>query len=585
MKKYILNICAFTALLFLASCQKDNEQFIPNASENINGNDIFGLVIDASNNAVEGATVQFDGQTVLTDQYGTYQFKDVTLNSRHNFLNITKSGYFEGARTFRTNKKTTIQHTTQLLRKNFNRNFDGDAGGTVEQGSIKIDFPASATMIESSGVAYEGEVQVAIQYLDPTNQNIIRRAPGDMSAVDAEEIYSTLNSFGMAYVELQSADGEKLQLKDGVKATMTGQIPAKLAADAPASIKMWVFDDNSGLWEEEGSAQKVGNTYVGEVAHFSCWNYDGSAPTIIACGRVVDPKGNPLAGVHVWIATQDFFAVGHGNTNPDGTFCGAVTKDELLTLEIWSFQGCDEPIDLGTIGPFSEDVDLGDIVIEVSEDEQANVFGTAVNCDGEPVENGMLVFDGQGFQITDGTFDASIIRCIVNQEYQIRVIDLDAFVESEVIIVSGAGPHELGEVSACGEEIFRIEMNIDALGINEIGLIELYAASTDSIDVTTKTIGGFSDVDNQQKGASIRMNYDDGIDMSFGTGQFDLTSLWFNYWEANTEDSFSLLNGTITISSYNEAESFVRGNYEAEVISQQDGNTYTIYGSFKVNTF
>jgi len=197
----------------------------------------------------------------------------------------------------------------------------------------------------------------------------------------------------------------------------------------------------------------------------------------------------------------------------------------------------------------------------------------------------MLVFDGQGFQITDGTFDASIIRCIVNQEYQIRVIDLDAFVESEVIIVSGAGPHDLGEVSACGEEIFRIEMNIDALGINEIGLIELYAASTDSIDVTTKTIGGFSDVDNQQKGASIRMNYDDGIDMSFGTGQFDLTSLWFNYWEANTEDSFSLLNGTITISSYNEAESFVRGNYEAEVISQQDGNTYTIYGSFKVNTF
>jgi len=584
MKKYILNICALIAILFLVSCQKDNEEFIPNASTNISGNDIFGIVVDEMDNALEGVTVTFEGRTILTDQFGTYQFKDVTLNSRHNFLNITKQGYFEGARTFRTNKKTTIHQRTQLLPKNFTNNFDGSAGGNVEQGNIRLDFPAGSAVVESTGAAYEGTVLVAIQFLDPTNSNIIRRVPGDMSAVDADDLYSTLNSFGMAYVEMQSPTGEKLQLKEGVKATMTGQIPAQLLEDAPQTIKMWVFDDASGLWKEEGSAQKVGNTYVGEVAHFSCWNYDGSAETIIACGRVVDGKGNPLAGVHVWIATQDFFAVGHGNTNQDGTFCGPVTKGEILTLEIRYIEGCDEPIHLGEIGPFDSDVDLGDIVITIADDEQVNMFGTAVDCDGAPLENGLLIVNGQEFQITDGTFDATVIQCDITQDFNGRVIDLDALLVSETFTVTGAGPHDIGEVDACGDELFSLTANIDALDIHVIAFIELFATAADSTGSTgsnLKSIFGFA----EQESGNIRLTYEDDMDIGFGLGTFPLTTYNLSYWENGTDESYTLDNGSITILTYNEDEQFLRGNYEAQVMSNIDGNIYSVYGKFKVNTF
>jgi len=588
MTKYIFNICSLVALLFLVSCKKDSVEFIPDASVNISGNDIFGVVIDEEDNAVEGARVIFDGKTVLTDEYGIYQFKDVSLNSRHNHLNITKEGYFEGARTFRTNKKTSIQHTTQLLRKNFTNNFNAEAGGTVVQGNIELEFPQGAVVVESSGADYTGTVRVAIQYLDPTNDNIVRRMPGDMSATNAEEIYSTLTSFGMAYVEMQSNAGEKLQLKEGMTATMKGRIPAAILNDAPASIKMWVFDDASGLWKEEGIAQKSGSHYVGEVAHFSCWNYDGDAETIIACGRVVDEKGNPLGGVHVWIATEDFFAVGHGNTNPNGTFCGAVTKGEILTLEIRTIAGCDEPIHLGQIGPFEMDVDLGDIAITVENAQNISVSGTAINCDGDPLTNGVLLFHNQSYQITDGTFEVSIINCNPNQDFKLKVIDLDDYVESEDLVVTGVGPHELGEVSACGIEINLMEMNIDDLDINYVGLQELAALQSDSINVggdVMKTLRGFYSASNQNDGGNLNMTYDDMNEMSFSTGTFVLSTLYFNNWGNGTEDEYFLNSGQVVITQYNELEKYLKGEYTAQITSQLTGNEHTLYGKFKLPTF
>ena len=585
MTKYILNICALVTLLFLGSCQKDTEMFVPDQSIDISGNDIFGVVIDENDNAVQGAKVVFDGQTITTNQYGTYKFSGVTLNSRHNFINITKEGFFEGTRTFRTNKATKINQTTQLLKKNFTNEFSSSTGGSVQQGSIHLEFPAGSIVIDSNNADYEGSVLVAIQYLDPTDNSIIRRMPGDMSATNAEGAYSTLSSFGMAYVELQSPTGEKLQLKDGMKATMTGKIPAESLDDAPETIAMWVFDDGSGLWKEEGSAQKVGDSYVGEVAHFSTWNYDGSARTIILCGKIVDPGGNGIGGVHVWVATPAFFAVGHGNTNPDGTFCGAVTLGEILTLEIQNVAGCDEPVFIGEIGPFTSDTDLGDISITINNATNVQVSGMAVNCDGDPVTNGVAKIDNQHVEITDGTFDLSIIRCDAGVGFPVQLIDLDALTESEVVIVTGEGPHNLGAISACGVEIFQIGMNIDDLGFDYIGLFELIAYSSDSINVAEKILKGVYSNDPSGNGsADIRLGYEDGAFTEFVLGTFSITSLYFNEFSGNQEDEYSLVSGDVTVVEYNADMKFVKGNYSAQVQSAVNGTEHTLYGDFKLNT-
>jgi hypothetical protein len=43
---------------------------------------------------------------------------------------------------------------------------------------------------------------------------------------------------------------------------------------APPTIEMWFFDEVKGIWKEEGIGTKQGSVYVGEVSHFSSWNFD-----------------------------------------------------------------------------------------------------------------------------------------------------------------------------------------------------------------------------------------------------------------------------------------------------------------------
>jgi len=58
------------------------------------------------------------------------------------------------------------------------------------------------------------------------------------------------------------------------KATITMPLSGLLSAAPPTSIPLWYFNESNGLWKQDGTATKTGNTYVGEVSHFSWWNCD-----------------------------------------------------------------------------------------------------------------------------------------------------------------------------------------------------------------------------------------------------------------------------------------------------------------------
>jgi len=91
MSRYILSVCVIGVLLFFGSCQKDNEQFLTSSSKLIHGNTIVGVVVDENDNALEGAQVVFGELIVFTNQFGFYQFENVSLDSRHNSLHSSLS--------------------------------------------------------------------------------------------------------------------------------------------------------------------------------------------------------------------------------------------------------------------------------------------------------------------------------------------------------------------------------------------------------------------------------------------------------------------------------------------------------------
>ena len=80
---------------------------------------------------------------------------------------------------------------------------------------------------------------------------------------------------------------------------MTVAINAAQMSTAPATIPLWSFNETTGIWQEEGSATKVRNAYVGNVSHFSWWNCDLQSPQAILKVNVKNAAGIPTVNTVV----------------------------------------------------------------------------------------------------------------------------------------------------------------------------------------------------------------------------------------------------------------------------------------------
>src|ERR1700742_2255235 len=117
--------------------------------------------------------------------------------------------------------------------------------------------------------------------------------PGDLRGIGSDGNETALQSFGMMDVEMVDDAGNKLQIASGQQASLTFSIPDTLLSLAPATIPLWYFNDSSGRWIQQGSAVKQGNTYVGQVGHFTYWNCDAPMGTVNFKVHVIDQFGNP----------------------------------------------------------------------------------------------------------------------------------------------------------------------------------------------------------------------------------------------------------------------------------------------------
>lgn len=76
--------------------------------------------------------------------------------------------------------------------------------------------------------------------------------PGSLRGTRTDSPEVVLQSFGMVAVEITGANGEALQLANGKTASISFSIAPSLLSFAPARIPLWYFDENTGLWKEEG---------------------------------------------------------------------------------------------------------------------------------------------------------------------------------------------------------------------------------------------------------------------------------------------------------------------------------------------
>ena len=269
-----------------------------------------GIVRDASGTPIEGVSIVSGSSAATTNTDGFFEFDQIQVVSVQNdrsVVRFSKAGYFDVVRSMDADDDAADGASWEVVmcRKENNdftsiKTYSSSSDQTLQAGEMKIDMPQDGYKVDGTGVGYTGKVKSEMVYLDPNNERFSEMMPGgDLAAVRSDNSSVQLVSYGMTDLNMYAENGDKLQLKDGCKAKLTFPIPAGMDKNPPASIPLWSFNEKTGLWEEEGSAQLQGNVYVGEVTHFSWVNLDDPEKQGTVYGYVKDDTGKVLPGVRL----------------------------------------------------------------------------------------------------------------------------------------------------------------------------------------------------------------------------------------------------------------------------------------------
>ncbi|MBO9715090.1 hypothetical protein [Sphingomonas sp.] len=177
-------------------------------------------------------------------------------------------------------------------------------------------------LVDARGKAAAG-VTGAVLTFDPTRRSL----PGDYGAMGADGNATRLFSYGAVYAEFRGSGGEKLNLAPGQAAELRIPVPAAQRASAPPVIALWSYDEDRGIWVEEGDANlqdtPTGAWYVGKTKHFSSINMDIKI-TGGTCARFHVPAGS-FSG---WTNLKLRAYVTFGGTNSQ-TFETPLNGDEM----------------------------------------------------------------------------------------------------------------------------------------------------------------------------------------------------------------------------------------------------------------
>ena len=587
-------ITALLCMGLLDSCKKgfSDEQSVQLSTDTINLStqilqSVAGFVTNENGTPIFNATITAGNKSTTTDQLGHFQIDNVSLSKTAGFIKVTNSGYFDGYRTFVgvSNQETFIR--VQLVPKTNIGNISAVSGGTVSTADgATIVLPPNAVVIAGSNAVYSGTVQVAAHLY---NQDDItqwsKMMPGDQRGTDSDAHMRLLKSYGMLAVELTGDAGELLQIAAGKQATITTPIPAALAAGAPASIPLWSFDVTKGLWKQEGTTNKNGNTYTGNVNHFSFWDGATGVAVVNLNAQVVNTALQAIGNVFICIRRADDPNIGtSAYTNMQGTVSGAVLANTALVLQVYTLCGGTNLVYSQNFTTTNSDVDLGTITANLG--DLVTVTGSVVDCNNAPVTDGWVIMKIANvtwqMPVVNGNIVFSTTSCTdMNSTY----VAVD-WGHSQQSIVPGnitlhAGTNDLGTLHACGvSTVGFVDYSIDngptihvAQPRDTQKIIAVYDGQGETHIITIDRDG--NPVPN------MAFSFNGGTSLGSGHSASLFQSRGFPTGMANTYNApYTPL--VVTITEYGESGGFIAGSFDGHVQDQNDLTDHLVHCVFRV---
>lgn len=358
---------------------------IENEPETIVETNLTGIVTGRDKTPIVDANVSVAGEMVQTDENGIYRLLNIDLSNDGTLIKVEKEGYFNAFQFVNGEPGENSYLETAMVLKEA-KSFDSTSESTVNVGGgSSVTFKANS-ITQANGQDYQGEVIVYTHWYDPSSPELASTMPGDLRGRDLNNQNVQLLTYGMMAVELESPNGEELQLAENTTATLTFPIVTGSNATDYTSIPMWHLDEDSGIWLEEGSANVETDRITAEVSHFSFWNCDFPLPLVNLKGILVNSDGEPLPYQTLVIKANVFNAVQNGITNQSGAFSGKVPQGVELSLFIYD---CGELTEIRTLGILDVDTDLENVVADNF--SGVNIKGQLLDCMSQPVIDGYAI--------------------------------------------------------------------------------------------------------------------------------------------------------------------------------------------------
>ena len=446
--------------LYFSSCKKDTNASagnfdVPTDLTTKVSSSVSGFITYDDDNPVNGATVTVAGNSTVSNKYGYFELKNIQVVKDAAFVTVTRAGYFKGVKTYLATEGKTAFFRIKLIPKTIVGNINASAGGNVTLANgLKISLPANAVMNAATKAAYTGQVTVAAKWIDPTSGDLNLVMPGDLRGVDTVGSMNLLTTYGMAAVELTGSGGELLQVTTGKKATLTIPLPSAIAATAPNSIPLWYFDETVGLWKQEGIAVKTGNSYVGDVSHFSYWNCDVPSKYVRFYCSIMEANGKPVKNAYVKISIVGSpLKAGYGYTDSAGYTGGAIPNSANLLLEVFGAYNCSTVLYSKNFSTTNVNLSLGSITIPAA--NTATISGSVTNCSSAAVTNGYIIMKKDGAYSysslsNTGTFNFTTTLCGASTTATFIAEDIAALKASNTTTATiTTGVNAIGSFNAC----------------------------------------------------------------------------------------------------------------------------------------
>jgi protocatechuate 3,4-dioxygenase beta subunit len=351
--------------------QSQTQFFTVNTAQPTNYGIVMGKVTDLTNNPVSNVKVSVGDQNSTTNDQGWFSISNVTAGSKE-LITFSKNGSVTTYKVTDVHVGTSSFIETAISNVGATASLNAATGGTattLDNSSVAV---GANSLVNSQNSTFTGNAVVSITTFDPSDENQLNAFPGEFQGTSAQNETGPIKSFGFMDVSVTDQNGQELQLSPGKTAQISIPVPNSMRSNATGmgTCPLWYFNPRTGIWHEEGigTYNPSLGCFVGNVSHFSTWNYDIRYPAGYVSGRVVDSNGNPIQGAELrcwgvgWY--QQRWASGETSTNTDGIFT-RIPVEVGVVFKYQASKGGHKSAILQA-GPLAQNEtrDVGDIVLD-----------------------------------------------------------------------------------------------------------------------------------------------------------------------------------------------------------------------------